>query len=82
MRAGAATARTDARPPAVRRTFGDYDRATNRLGAASLLAANAAADDPEHQPLADALKHAQDVVARTFDIHQSEPDIAKARGMC
>lgn len=62
--------------------FGDYDRATNRLGAASLLAANAAADDPKHQPLADTLKHAQDVIARTFDIHQSEPDIAKARGMC
>lgn len=62
--------------------FGDYDRATNRLGAASLLAANAAADDPKHQPFADALKHAQDAVARTFDIHQSEPDIATARGMC
>ncbi|GAA4968759.1 hypothetical protein GCM10023205_37450 [Yinghuangia aomiensis] len=62
--------------------FGDYDRATNRLGAASLLAANAAADDPKHQPLADTLKHAQDAIARTFDIHQSEPDIAKARGMC
>lgn len=62
--------------------FGDYDRATNRLGAASLLAANAAADDPKHKPLADTLKHAQDVVAATFDVHRAEPDIAKARGMC
>jgi len=59
-----------------------FDIAVARLAGAEELARGAALADAEFQPLADALKEAQQLLNQSFDPHRMEPAIKKARTYC
>ncbi|MET9614755.1 hypothetical protein [Kitasatospora indigofera] len=59
-----------------------YDIAMARLSGAEELARAAALADAKFQPLADTLREAQQRISVTFDAHQAEPAVKKARTYC
>ncbi|GHH75210.1 hypothetical protein ACFRKE_36725 [Kitasatospora indigofera] len=59
-----------------------FDIALARLAGAEELARAAALADAKFQPLADALREAQQQISVTFDAHQAEPAVKKARTYC
>ncbi|MFF1869052.1 hypothetical protein [Streptomyces sp. CB03911] len=59
-----------------------FDIATARLAGAEELARAAARADAKFQPLADTLREAQQRISVTFDAHQAEPAVKKARSYC
>ncbi|MFC9329866.1 hypothetical protein [Kitasatospora sp. NPDC057015] len=59
-----------------------FDIALARLVGAEELARAAALADAKFQPLADALKEAQQQISVTFDAHAAEPAVKKAQGYC
>ncbi|MFF4338901.1 hypothetical protein ACFY00_03045 [Kitasatospora sp. NPDC001540] len=59
-----------------------FDVAVARLAGAEELARAAALEDATFQPLADALREAQQLINVTFDAQRAEPAVKKARTYC
>ncbi|MGW4381196.1 hypothetical protein [Kitasatospora sp. NPDC004531] len=77
----AAVSRLPERMPAID-AGQDFDIALARLAGAGELARAAALADGKFQPLADALKEAQQLFSVTSDPEQADPAIKKARTYC